>query len=100
MSGAPGCSSFPRILTSYQLSLCISRSKCDSLTTFSASCEAVPFPFAEKVRSFRSAEVLHPITPKPGVPGTPALRHPESSVACPAACALADQTIKKGYFAV
>ncbi len=29
--------------------------------------------------SNRSAEVLHPIKPKPGVPGTPALRHPKLS---------------------
>jgi hypothetical protein len=29
--------------------------------------------------SYRSAEALHPITPKPGVLGAPALRHPKSS---------------------
>jgi hypothetical protein len=32
-----------------------------------------------KEASNRSAEALHPITPKPGVLGTPALRHPKSN---------------------
>ncbi len=47
----------------------------DTNLSFSAGSEAVPFPFVEKVRSFRSAEALHHITPKPGVLGAPALRH-------------------------
>jgi len=29
--------------------------------------------------NYRSAEALHPITPKAGVLGTPALRHPRTS---------------------
>jgi len=34
---------------------------------------------SRKQASYRSGEPLHPITPKAGVLGTPALRHPKSS---------------------
>jgi len=33
---------------------------------------------AEKQASYRSGEPLHPITPKPGVLGVPALHHPKA----------------------
>jgi len=42
-------------------------------SSFSAICKA-----ALKQCTYRSAEALHPITPKPGVLGTPALRHPKA----------------------